>query len=131
VPGEWVHLGARCTAVDVRKDVALLRFVDGSKGEADIVIGADGVHSVVRGAVTEPSPPACSGICAFRAIVPTRAVPHFALRRGQTLRLGPGRHSVHCPVAGGQAVNVVAFNPAGDYTDESWSSTATIEELAR
>ncbi|WP_327714534.1 FAD-dependent monooxygenase [Streptomyces sp. NBC_00490] len=129
VPSEWVRLGARCTSVDVRKDVVLLRFADGSKVEADIVIGADGVHSVVRGAVTEPLPPAYSGICAFRTIVPAQAVPDFALRRAQTLWLGPGRHFVHYPVAGGQAVNVVAFAPAGDYTDESWSSTGTIEEF--
>lgn len=129
VPSEWVRLGARCTAVDTRKDVVLLRFADGSQVEADIVIGADGVHSVVRNAVTEPSPATYSGICAFRTIVPARAAPDFALRRAQTLWLGPGRHFVHYPVAGGQAVNVVAFAPAGDYTDESWSTTATIEEF--
>ncbi len=129
VPSGWVRLGARCTAVDVRKDVVLLRFADGSQVEADIAIGADGVHSVVRSAVTEPSPPTYSGICAFRTIVPARAAPDFALRRAQTLWLGPGRHFVHYPVASGQAVNVVAFAPAGDYTDESWSTTATIEEF--
>ncbi|WP_405958346.1 FAD-dependent monooxygenase [Streptomyces phaeochromogenes] len=129
VPSEWVRLGARCTAVDAGEDVVLLRFVDGSHAEADIVIGADGVHSVVRGAVTEPSPATYSGICAFRTIVPARAAPDFALRRAQTLWLGPGRHFVHYPVAGGQAVNVVAFAPAGDHTDESWSTTATIEEF--
>ncbi|MFD9195932.1 FAD-dependent monooxygenase [Streptomyces phaeochromogenes] len=129
VPSEWVRLGARCTAVDAGEDVVLLRFADGSHAEADIVIGADGVHSVVRGAVTEPSPPTHSGICAFRTIVPARAAPDFALRRAQTLWLGPGRHFVHYPVAGGQAVNVVAFAPARDHTDESWSTTATIEEF--
>ncbi|MEU5297727.1 FAD-dependent monooxygenase [Streptomyces umbrinus] len=129
VPSEWVRLGARCTAVDVAEDVVLLRFADGSHAEADIVIGADGVHSVVRSAVTEPSPPTYSGICAFRTIVPARAAPDFALRRAQTLWLGPGRHFVHYPVAGGRAVNVVAFAPAGDHTDESWSTTATIEEF--
>ncbi|WP_244172615.1 FAD-dependent monooxygenase [Streptomyces europaeiscabiei] len=127
VPSEWVRLGARCTAVDARKDVVSLRFADGSQAEADIVIGADGVHSVVRGAVTEAAPPTYSGICAFRTIVSAQAAPDFALRRAQTLWLGPGRHFVHYPVAGGQAVNVVAFAPAGDYTDESWSTTATIE----
>ncbi|WP_405547343.1 FAD-dependent monooxygenase [Streptomyces phaeochromogenes] len=129
VPSEWVRLGARCTAVDAGEDVVLLRFADGSHAEADIVIGADGVHSVVRGAVTEPSPAMYSGICAFRTIVPARAAPDFALRRAQTLWLGPGRHFVHYPVAGGQAVNVVAFAPARDHTDESWSTTATIEEF--
>lgn len=129
VPSEWVRLGARCTAVEAGQDVALLRFADGSQVEADVLIGADGVHSIVRGAVTESAPPEYSGICAFRTIVPAQAAPDFALRRAQTLWLGPGRHFVHYPIAGGQAVNVVAFAPAGDFTDESWSATATIEEF--
>ncbi|MCX4703755.1 FAD-dependent monooxygenase [Streptomyces sp. NBC_01373] len=129
VPGEWIRLGARCTAVDPGPDGALLRFADGSQVEADIVIGADGVHSVVRGSVAEPEPPEYSGICAFRTIVPAHAAPDFALRPAQTLWLGPGRHFVHYPIGDGSAVNVVAFTPAGDFTDESWSTTATIEEF--
>jgi salicylate hydroxylase len=129
VPGEWIRLGARCTSVDPRPKGALLRFTDGSQVEADVVIGADGVHSVVRGAVAEPAPPEYSGICAFRTVVPAHAAPEFALRPAQTLWLGPGRHFVHYPIADGSAINIVAFAPAGDFTDESWSATATIEEF--
>ncbi|MEV6297359.1 FAD-dependent monooxygenase [Streptomyces sp. NPDC051896] len=129
VPGEWIRLGARCTAVEAGSDSVLLRFADGSRAEADVVVGADGVHSVVRGAVTEPAPPEYSGLCAFRTIVPAHAAPDFALRRAQTLWLGPGRHFVHYPIAGGRAVNVFAAAPAGDYTEESWSATATVEEF--
>ncbi|MFI1030489.1 FAD-dependent monooxygenase [Streptomyces sp. NPDC020951] len=129
VPGDWIRLGARCTSVDAGPDGALLGFADGSQVEADVVIGADGVHSVVRGAVAEPAPPEYSGICAFRTVVPAHAAPDFALRPAQTLWLGPGRHFVHYPIGDGSAVNVVAFAPAGDFTDESWSATATIEEF--
>ncbi|MEU6142694.1 FAD-dependent monooxygenase [Streptomyces sp. NPDC047081] len=129
VPGAWVRLGARCTGVEARPDGALLRFGDGGAVEADVVIGADGVHSVVRNTVAEPAPPTYSGLCAFRAVVPARAAPEFALRPAQTLWLGPGRHFVHYPIAGGSAVNVVGIAPAGDYTVESWNATATSEEF--
>ncbi|MET9793787.1 FAD-dependent monooxygenase [Streptomyces canus] len=129
VPAEWIRLGTKCTAVHVDPDSAFLRFADGSSIEADIVIGADGVHSVVRAALAEPTPPEYSGICAFRTTLPAHTAPAFARRPAQTLWLGPGRHFVHYPIAGGQAVNVVAFAPAGDYTDESWSATATTEEF--
>ncbi|MGW2330277.1 FAD-dependent monooxygenase [Streptomyces sp. NPDC001700] len=129
VPGAWIRLGARCTSVAAHPDGALLRFADGSHAEADVVIGADGVHSVVRGAVAEPAPPEYSGLCAFRTIVPAEDAPDFALRPAQTLWLGPGRHFVHYPIAGGRAVNVFAAAPAGDGLDESWSATATIEEF--
>lgn len=129
VPGDWIRLGARCEAVESADRGARLRFADGDLVTADVVIGADGMHSVVRGAVTAPAPPEYSGICAFRTVVPAERAPDFALRRAQTLWIGPGRHLVHYPISGGRAVNVVAFAPAGDYTDESWSATATVEEF--
>lgn len=130
VPGEWIRLGARCTSVEeTPRDDVLLRFADGSVVEADVVIGADGMHSVVRGAVTEAGPPVRSGLCAFRTLVPAAAAPGFARRPAHTIWLGPGRHFVHYPIAAGEAVNVVAIAPAGDDTEESWSATASVEEL--
>jgi len=129
VPGAWIRLGERCTSVEAAPDDVLLNFADGSHAQADVVIGADGVHSVVRGALARRTRPQYSGVCAFRTLVPAHAAPAFALRPAQTIWLGPGRHFVHYPIGGGSAVNVVAFAPAGNYTDESWSATATIEEF--
>lgn len=129
VPPGTVHLGKRCTSVASCGDRAVLTFADGTRVAADIVVGADGLHSTVRDAVTEPSPPAYSGLCAFRAIVPADRAPGFARRRAQTLWIGPGHHLVHYPISGETAVNLVAFAPAGDFTVESWSATATTEEF--
>ncbi|TRW46264.1 FAD-dependent monooxygenase [Georgenia yuyongxinii] len=129
VPSANVRLGRRCVGVEDSGGGVRLRFADGTVEEADVAIGADGVHSVLRGAVTEPSAPEYSGICAFRAVVPAGKAPAFALRRAQTLWIGPGHHLVHYPVSRGQAVNLVAFAPAGDYTKESWSATATVAEF--
>lgn len=129
VPEGAVRLGARCTAVEPRGDGARLTFADGSRADADLVIGADGMHSLVRATITEPAAPRFSGLCAFRTVVPAASAPAFALRRAQTLWLGPGRHFVHYPISGGRAVNVVAFAPAARDTEESWSATATIDEF--
>jgi salicylate hydroxylase len=129
VPADRVRLGARCAAVEERPDGVTLRFADGGHVTADVVIGADGVHSTVRGAVTTPSPPRASGDCAFRAVAAAGQAPAFALRHAQTLWLGPGHHLVHYPISGGRAVNIVAIAPAGAGTEESWSATATVEEF--
>src|SRR5918992_5943444 len=129
VPPDALQLGKRCTSVTVHGDTAVLEFADGSCTEADVVIGADGVHSSVRGAVTEPAPATYPGICAFRALVPADRAPEFTRRRAQTLWIGPGHHLVHYPIAGDTAINLVAFAPAGDYTTESWSATATVDEF--
>jgi salicylate hydroxylase len=125
-----VRLGKRCVDLAVRDgDRPVLRFADGASVESDVVIGADGIHSVVRGMIAEASPAAYSGICAFRALVPAERAPAFARRNAQTLWIGPEHHLVHYPVSAGRLVNLVAFAPAGDYAVESWTATATVEEF--
>jgi salicylate hydroxylase len=129
VPSTAVRLGKRCTGISTGGVHPVLRFADGEETEADVVIGADGMHSVIRGAITTPSPATYSGLCAFRALVPAQDAPAFARRPAQTLWIGPGHHLVHYPVSGGRYVNLVAFAPSGDYTTESWTATATIDEF--
>jgi len=129
LPEEAVRLEMQCTGISVHAGGAELAFADGSRVEADVVIGADGVHSVVRGTVTTPSPPQYSGLCAFRALVPAERAPAFARRRAQTLWIGPNHHLVHYPISAAQTINLVAFAPAGELIEESWSATATVEEL--
>ncbi|MDX6342614.1 MAG: hypothetical protein QOH87_2752 [Trebonia sp.] len=129
VPDGDVRLGKRCVAVGLSGPRRTLRFADGETAEADVVIGADGIHSLVRDALTAPASPAYSGLCAFRALVRAEDAPAFARRPAQALWVGPGHHLVHYPVSAGKFVNLVAFAPAGDYTTESWTATATVAEL--
>ncbi|MFI7583450.1 FAD-dependent monooxygenase [Kocuria sp. M1N1S27] len=129
VPAEWLRLGKRCVEVTERDEDVLLRFEDGSTATADLVIGADGVHSVVRAAVAVAGEAEASGMCAYRALVPADQAPAFARRAAQTLWIGPDHHLVHYPVSGGRYINIVAFAPADGFTDESWSTKATVEEL--
>jgi salicylate hydroxylase len=133
VPAASLRLGKQCVALDTAPGAGgsrhTLRFADGECAEADVVIGADGIHSTVRAALTEPVPAAYSGLCAFRALVPAGQAPRFARRPAQVLWLGPGHHLVHYPVSAGEFINLVAFAPAGDYTTESWTATATVGEL--
>jgi salicylate hydroxylase len=132
VPERAVRLGHRCIGLRAGAEgsgPAVLSFADGEVVEADVVIGADGIHSLIRAALTEPAPPAYSGSCAFRALVPAQDAPAFARRPAQVLWLGPDHHLVHYPVRAGELINLVAFAPAGGYTTESWTATATVGEL--
>jgi|SRR5450756_2508905 len=129
VPEGAVRLGARVTGISVTGATATLAFADGAAAEADVVIGADGIHSAIRAALTEPVPPAHSGLSAFRALVQARHAPAFARRPAQVLWLGPGHHLVHYPVRAGEFINLVAMAPAGAYSTESWTATATVGEL--
>jgi salicylate hydroxylase len=129
VPASAVWLGKRLDRFSVSEAGVCLGFADGERAEADVLIGADGIHSVIRAALTEPAPPTHSGMCAFRALVPAAAAPEFARRPAQAVWLGPGRHVVHYPVSGGELVNLVAIAPAGGYVTESWTATATVAEF--
>ncbi|MEV4601095.1 FAD-dependent monooxygenase [Amycolatopsis sp. NPDC049253] len=130
VPPAALRLGAKCVGVEIADDRAVLSFADGTTTTADVVIGADGVHSTIRNALLGPSPATFSGLCAFRALVPAAAAPAFALRKAHTLWLGPGHHLVHYPISAGELINIVAFAPAGEDVVESWTATATHAEFA-
>lgn len=130
VPAGAVVLGRRCTGV--RQDAAgvTLTFAGGPPARAGVVIGADGIHSVLRGHVTAATPARESGLAAWRSLVPAAAAPAFARRPVQTLWLGHRHHLVHYPVSGGRLVNIVAFSPARPGEVESWSAAGRPEDLA-
>ena len=123
LPDQALRLDERCVGVNQVEDEVELLFVNRSGKQtrvmADVVIGADGIHSTIRGAVIAPAEPRFSGLCAFRCLVPADNAPEMALRPVHTLWIGPGRHFVHYPIRGGRLVNVVAIAPAGDWRTES------------
>ncbi len=129
VPDDAIRLGSRLEGFCADAAGVILHFAGGEQARADVLIGADGIHSLVRAALTEAVPPVHSGMCAFRAVVPATAAPGFARRPAQSVWLGPGRHVVHYPVSGGELVNVVAVGPAGGYVTESWTATSTVAEF--
>jgi 6-hydroxynicotinate 3-monooxygenase len=66
-----LQLGKRLTGLDDNGRTVTLEFADGSRAEADLVIGADGVNSRVREILLGPEAPTYTGKAAYRAIFPT------------------------------------------------------------
>jgi 2-polyprenyl-6-methoxyphenol hydroxylase-like FAD-dependent oxidoreductase len=108
--GGAIHLGRRCIAVSEHDDHVQLRFADGSLVEADLVIGADGIHSVTRQAVC-PDQVLRSRLTVHRGLVPARRLPHVRTPPRVVIWLGPGQHCVCYPTSG--HINVVASMSAG------------------
>ena len=133
LPARSVRLGQRCVRVernDREVEIALLDR-DGRETRvlADVLIGADGIHSLLREAIAPAAEARFSGLCAFRCLVPAAQAPEMALRPVQTLWIGPGRHFVHYPISAGRWVNIVAIVPAGDWRTESWTADGRITDL--
>ena len=135
LPQQLLRLDHRCVDVNQDEHEVELTFATRADQEAkitaDVVIGADGIHSTVRRAVAPKIDARFSGLCVFRCLVPANKAPNMALRPVQTLWLGPGRHFVHYPISGGQLVNVVAVVPAGDWRTESWTADGEISHLIK
>jgi salicylate hydroxylase len=130
VPEEAIKIGRRCTGATQDADGVTLTFSTGGPVHADVVVAADGIHSVLREHVTTASPPRESGLCAWRSMVPAEAAPAMTRRPVQTLWLGYRHHLVHYPVSAGRLVNVVAFSPAGPGELESWSAVGDVADFA-
>ena len=129
LPPGAIQLDRRCVELAQDKQGATLTFAGGDRASADVVIGADGIHSTVKRAIAADVHARFSGFCAFRCLVPADRAPEMALRPVQTLWLGPGHHVVHYPISSGRLVNVVAFAPAGDWREESWTADGDVAEL--
>jgi 2-polyprenyl-6-methoxyphenol hydroxylase-like FAD-dependent oxidoreductase len=77
--GEY-RLGRAVQSATQAEAGAVLHFTDGSDEAADLVLGADGIGSVLRRIVTgEPSPNRYAGYVAWRGLVPEAALPQVAV----------------------------------------------------
>jgi salicylate hydroxylase len=131
VGADRIRLGRRCTGVAQDAEGVTVGFADGSEHRAQVVIGADGVHSLLRAARAGADLPCHSGSAALRGVVPAGRVPGLAVDR-LYLWVGPAGRLLVCPTGGGHDLAFVAVVPeaapvAGD--GESWSRTSTREAL--
>ena len=103
-------------------------FADGSSQSFDVVIGADGIHSVVRPCVGGIDKPRFSGSAAYRALVPRSAVEDLPI--DVTNRMGPDRHVVSYFIGRNRShLNLVCISPEDSWETESWTEQGTMEDL--
>ena len=121
LPKGIVHTGHRCIGFEQVGDKARVKFANGATAAADIVVGADGIHSELRPYVFPPSQPVFSGSVAYRGTVPSDRVPGFPNERWQ-MWLGQGKHFLVFPLRAGKLLNYVGFVPADKEMKESWSA---------
>jgi salicylate hydroxylase len=125
---DTVVLGRKCVAVRESEDGAEIRFADGGTVSADVVIGADGIHSVVR-ELEAADQPRFSGQAIFRGLIPADRVAHLLEEPKVTIWVGPGRHCVAYPVAAGELLSFGATAPSDSWDKESWTSPGDLGAL--
>jgi salicylate hydroxylase len=127
LPAGTVRTGHRCTGFRQDADSATAVFAGETTATADVVIGADGIHSVLQGFVVAPAEPVFSGVVAYRGLVP-----RVAEYPADTMRMwvGEGKHFLVFPVRAGELLNYVGFVSSDTAVRESWSARSDPAALA-
>lgn len=128
---EAVRLGhslESCTATD---EGVSLHFADGSADVADVVVGADGIHSAVRRSLLGEEHPEFTGTVAYRAVVPTERVASLPDIDCFTKFWGDDRYTqiVTFPLTRGEETFVFATEHRESWSEESWTTPGRIEDL--
>jgi 2-polyprenyl-6-methoxyphenol hydroxylase-like FAD-dependent oxidoreductase len=135
VPAELIHRGKQLVGLEPGAGEVVLAFADGTRERADAVIGADGVHSVVRALIIGPDTPIHRGRIAYRAVFPAaRLAGADIVGRSRTKWWGIDRHIViyYTTAARSEVYFVTSVpEPADWLTRESWSAKGDVTDLRR
>jgi salicylate hydroxylase/6-hydroxynicotinate 3-monooxygenase len=122
----------KLAAIDQGPQGVDLRFTDGTSVRADAVIGADGVHSLVRETLLGPEKPRFTGRVAYRTTFAADRLRGLTLDPVRTKWWGPDRHMVVYFVtrARDELYFVTSVPERAEWTTpESWSARGDLDEL--
>jgi salicylate hydroxylase len=128
VPDDHIRPGHRAVSFSQTPEKARVAFENGAEAEADLVVGADGIHSEMRRFVTDLAAPVFSGQISYRGVLDTSRVPWWPERIFQVW-MGEGKHVIVFPVRSGRMLNFVCFLPAVKAMRESWSAPGDPDAL--
>jgi salicylate hydroxylase/6-hydroxynicotinate 3-monooxygenase len=134
LPDEHIYLNKKLVGLEQRAGSVTLRFEDGTRAQADAVVGADGVHSVVRDIIIGPDTPIHKGRIAYRAVFPSVLLQGFDIGPSRTKWWGADRHIVIYYTTGDRSELYFVTSvpePAEWLTRESWSAKGDVRELRR
>ena len=125
-----IHSNMKVTNVGNNKNSAFIE-VDGKEIRADLVIGADGIHSKVSDSLFGKKEIIYTGNVAWRMLIPVEILPENLILPDTTVWLGPNKHFVTYHVNGGKNLNCVCLVEQDGWFNESWSEKGEIEELKK
>ena len=132
VSSDNVHLNMKLKFFDQKASGVDLHFTNGVMIKADAVIGADGVHSLIRTQMLGPERPRFTGKVAYRTTFPASRIQGVNMAPVRTKWWGADRHMVVYFVTRNrdELYFVTSVPEKADWmTPESWSAKGDLEEL--
>ncbi|TGB38569.1 FAD-dependent monooxygenase [Mycolicibacterium peregrinum] len=130
LPVGALQLGRSCVGAAEHRDGVHVEFADGTTVDADLLVGADGIHSRLQGRVARAAEPVSEGIMAYRGLIPADRVRGVVDVHASSMWLGPRQSFLAYPVSAGALLNIVAFVPTTLTVAESWTAPGDVAELA-
>jgi salicylate hydroxylase len=124
-----VRLNKRVTRYDEHADGVELHFSDGTTARGDVLVGADGLKSVIRAQRSGTAPAIYTGDAAWRLVIPTERLPAGLLDHVMSVFMGPGGHVVCYYLRAGQLLNFVGLIETDEISEESWTMRFPWERL--
>ncbi|MGW0040597.1 FAD-dependent oxidoreductase [Rhodococcus sp. NPDC003348] len=126
LPEGMVKLGHKLETIEDRGDKSVVTFTNGTTVEADLVVGADGIKSVVRKELFSDQGPVFSGEHAYRAVISADAAQGMATDDNLRMYIGKGTKVYFLPL---RHRNDVSFDVTALCADSTWSPEAAKENL--
>ena len=131
LPDGTIRLGHKAEEIDQDATGVTIRFAQGPQARVDALVGADGIHSVVRGALHGAESPRFTGVVAFRAVVPAERLAGQPNLDSFTKWWGPNPQSqiVTFPLNLGRDIFIFATVGQDSWRHESWTQPGSVTEL--
>jgi salicylate hydroxylase len=118
-----LHLEHRCTGLDEGPSGLTVEFANGARHRADVVVGADGIHSQVRRYLQGTDEPTFTGQMVWRALLDGTTYPRDVLGpHGFCGWIGKGSHIMSYILRGGSIINLTTQSDADEWVEEGWST---------
>lgn len=116
-----VQLGAKLARYEQNETCVTAVLEDDTRIPGDVLVGADGIHSVVRAQMLGPDSPRFTGNVAWRAVVPIDVLGKHLPPPTACAWVGKGRHAVTYRLRHGLLANFVGVVEHDGWQVESWS----------
>ena len=117
-----IRLNCRVTGFEENKNSVKLRLADGTSVPGDLLVGADGLKSVICQQIVGNVSATYTGDAAWRITVPVECLPQNFMDQVMMVWMGPGRHVVTYYLRAGALLNFVGLVETDEVSEESWTA---------
>jgi len=124
-----IYWGASVDQYHQLDDHITVNLTDGRMFSGDVLIGADGIKSIIRAQMLGPDNPVFTGNIAWRVVVPVEALGTHAPNPTACVWMGSRRHGVTYRLRRGELANFVGVVEQKNRLQEGWTERGSQDEL--